>query len=514
MPSRRTFLIAGTGALAASVAGCDAGGRDATPTSAPPAPADPAATPASSPVPASAKAAADWLARSTAAGVVVAYDFSVPPANGGTFKWGSLKASPKVTCFQQNDSSYGQYVVIDNIIVPPGSTACLRYDVPDCPTSGIAERGDLWWISIDNYADQFGENSEFWVQWRTRMDVTYATFLFADRNAQPSYTGYKQLMIGEGMQPTLPGADPRWPHGYEGVGTSIAKNHISYIRVDFEGETNLIGTISRDNSYAPYYGFKYPSMYHGKPGYVSLDTKGTDSSWYTQHNSGNEAQHPAACEYQIGGAGYRDKSTCFIYPVDQWFTMMVHVVLGPRGHGLSSLGMSYRNIAASRIAPNQILLINDNYVEHFNPSAANGMHIAVKGKLTGSIDALVTVKDNATYPGKALLTLAGLSGAIQEEALQVDEYENGFTNSTIEYYAAYTGGAMQLLHRRTGVVMRVGNYPVGPGAGYTGTAKYGTFAWTTFMTAKSLTQTHPVAKVWVGQIIIKSGSVAPATPAS
>jgi hypothetical protein len=107
-----------------------------------------------------------------------------------------------------------------------------------------------------------------------------------------------------------------------------------------------------------------------------------------------------------------------------------------------------------------------------------------------------------------------LSGAIQEEALQVDEYENGFTNSTIEYYAAYTGGAMQLLHRRTGVVMRVGNYPVGPGAGYTGTAKYGTFAWTTFMTAKSLTQTHPVAKVWVGQIIIKSGSVAPATPAS
>ena len=71
---------------------------------------------------------------------------------------------------------------------------------------------------------------------------------------------------------------------------------------------------------------------------------------------------------------------------------------------------------------------------------------------------------------------------------------------------------MQLLHRRTGVVMRVGNYD-NDATGYTGTAKYGTFAWTTFMTNKSLTQTHPVAKVWVSQIIIKAGPGAPATPA-
>jgi hypothetical protein len=637
MPSRRKFLIAGTGALAASVAGCGGGG--ATPASASPPPAGPAATPPSSPAPASA--AADWRARSTATGVVVAYDFSAPPANGGSVIWGSLKASPKITCYQQNESEYGQYVVVDTTIVPPGSTASLRWDVPDCPTSGIAERGDLWWISIDNYADQFSgdtSNNEFWVQWRTRMDPTYATFLFEDRSTPPAYTAYKQLMMGEGMQAVNLGADLAWPAGYVGPGTSISQNQISYVRVDFEGETNMIGTVGTyvygDTSN---YGFKYPSSYHGKPGYVSLETNGADSSWYTDHNSGNEARHTAACQYQIG-TGYTDTSTCFIYPSNEWFTLMVHVILGPRGHALSSLGFSYRNVPANYVSSTQVLLPLDTYVEHFDPSASAGMYVIVNGNLTGSVTAQVTVKAlpavvtftgvvagatsgtltapiaNGTFnfqfydlairtvtvtggtsvtwspalpadvpttsgitaggttlyftagvdgetsgtlttapgdgiygftfnnpqqeertitvvgtaatwtgalhaftttttaqPQQALLTLTGLSGTIYNEVLTVTELENGFTNSTIEYYGAYRGGAMQLLHRRTGVVMRVGNY-VNDSTGYTPTANYGTFAWTTFMTNKSLTQTHPVAQVWVGQIIIKAGATAPVTP--
>lgn len=510
MTSRRTFLVAGTGALAASVAACGPGSRDAAPTSASPTSAGPAAPSSSSPVLAATTPAADWLARSTAAGVVVAYDFSAAPVNGGDWKWGSLKATPKITCWAQNDASYSAYRLIDTTIVPPGSAASLRYDVPDAPTSGIGERGDLWWISIDNYADQFGENSEFWVQWRTRMNATYASFLFADRSTPAAPTTFKHTLFGEGMQTTMAGVNPAYPHGYEGPGTSQQYNHIAFTHADFEGEIAMIGTPGTDGTYGTDQGFKYPSSYHGKPAYASLVTKGTDSSWYTHHNSGNEAQHTAACEFQIGGSGYRDKSTCFIYPADQWFTMMVHVILGPRGHAFSSLAAGYRNVAATRIAANQILLPGDTYIEHFNPAEAAGMYIRIRGKSTGSVDALVTVKDTKTYPGQALLTFSGATGPVQNEALQVDEYENGFTNSTIEYYAAYAGGPMQLLHRRSGVVLRVGNYQ--DGLGYTAAAKYGSFAWTTFMTGKSLIQTHPVAKIWIGQIIIKSGATAPSTP--
>ena len=176
MTSRRTFLIGGTTAFASSFAGCGAGGKDSATTPIASTPPSASSPPAAGSSPVAASAAADWASRSSAAGVVVACDFSSSPANGGTYKWGSLRASPHVTCYQQNDASYGQYVVVDTDITPPGSMASLRWDVPDCPTSGVAERGDLWWISIDDYADQFGSGSEFWVQWRTRMDSTYATF--------------------------------------------------------------------------------------------------------------------------------------------------------------------------------------------------------------------------------------------------------------------------------------------------------------------------------------------------
>ena len=677
MTSRRTFLIAGTGALAASVGGCGAGSGDATPIAAAPPPAGPAVAPPSSPVLASTTPAADWLARSTAAGVVVAYDFSTPPPNGGTYQWGSLKASPKITCYGQNESRYGATPQVslldgsiwgtprsvDTTVYPPGSTASMKWEVADCPTSGAAERGDLWWISLDNYADQFDDtNNEFWVQWRTRMNETYASFLFEDHGSGGNgvdipplgITAFKQIMMGEGMQTGEIGMTSTWPYGYDAVTAPrySASNQINGIRVDFEGETNLIGEpttyVYNDTTS---YGLKYPAAYHGKPGYVPLHTPGSTSAYTTYHNSGNEAQHsPAACEVAIG-IGYTDVSTCFIYPVDEWFTMMMHVKLGPRGHALSSLALSYRDVPARYVGANQIMLYQDFYTEHFNGPLASGLgagtpviHVVVKGPLTGSVNATVSFKDNSTgdvltftstvagatsgtlttpysTPGtymatfadaghiirsvtisgtsvtwtgalppdtvttahtaggntltfngtvagastgtlstphaagtfpvtfddvalsarivtvasdtttvtwspalpaqipsltmqlqQALLTLDNMSGTIYNEPLTVDEHENGFTNSTIEYYGAYAGQPMQLLHKRTGVVMRVGNFANNV-TGYTPTAKYGTFAWTTFMTNKSYTQRHPVAKVWISQIIIKAGATAPATPA-
>ncbi|MEP6482719.1 MAG: hypothetical protein ABJA94_12015, partial [Rhodoglobus sp.] len=339
--------------------------------------------------------------------MVVAYDFSAPPANGGTVKWGSLKASPHVTCYQQNDAVYGQYVVVDSTTYPPGSTASLRFDVPDCPTSGIAERADLWWISIDDYADQFGENSEFWVQWRCRMNSTYATFPFADHGSGGGgtdipplgLTTYKQLMIGEGTQRGEVGMNPAWPFGYRGAGTSVTQNQIQGIRVDFEGETNVIGANGVDGATGtvnPTSVFKYPTAYHGKPGYASLITRGTNNNYFTEHNSGNESNHVAACQYQINGHGIIERSSCFVYPTDQWFTMMVHVQLGPRGRALSSLQFGYRNVAATRIAANQILLTGDTYIEHFRHTNSAGCYIRIQGAATGSVDALVTLKDIAT----------------------------------------------------------------------------------------------------------------------
>ena len=522
--------------------------------------------------------ASNWASRSTEAGVVVAYDFSSPPANGGTVKWGSLSASPHVTCYQQNDAYYGSHVNVVTDVYPPGSTASLCWDVPDGPhgqqlffsssVSGLAsgvlsptypdisggtvtfsdgtvktgvsisggvmswsgnlpsspaitscylsvgERGDLWWISIDDYADQFGDNAEFWVQWRTRMNSSYATYPYLQAG-DTMLTSAKQIMMGEGMQTGELGMNPAWPYGYRGTGTSITQNQIQGVRVDFEGETNVIALYGVDQWTARTYPydiiFRAPNAYHGKPTYASLIS--SDGTWFTNLNAGVETgpYSSARYRYQLDGQGIVNRNTGFVYPTDEWFTLMVHVKLGTRGHGFSSIPVAYSNLAATRQASNQVLLTGDTYTEHFNPAAAAGMYIRIRGATTGSVDAVVTVKDTSSHPGQALLTLSGMTGTIQNEALLVDEYENGFVNSTVEYYGAYTGGSMQLLHKRSGIVMRVGNY-VYDQTGYSGTAKYGTFAWTTFMTGKSTTQAHPTGRVWVSQIIIKSGSTPPSTP--
>ena len=354
---------------------------------------------------------------------MAAYDFSAPPANGGTWKWGSLSASPKVTVEAQSDSdpTVGPNRVVDTTIFPSGSTASLRWDVP----SGLGERSDVWRISIDNYADQFGANSEFWVQWRTRMNATMASFLFRARDG--SLTAYKHTLFGQGMQrPGQPGAPARAHYGYQGPDTQTY-NVLADTRCDSTHELPMVHGIGQDSSYAAGYGFKYPAVYHSKFFYGTA-TKGQDANYYTYRNGGNQGYHVAACQWINEGAGdrYIDKSTCFIYPADQWFTLMLHVVAGPYGTAVSSL--------------------------------------------TGSS-------------------------------------MTGYTNSTIEVWAAYEGGAMQLLHGRYGVVLRT-DAVLGP----EGPEKYGTFGWTTFMTHKDPAQAHPTAKIWVSQIIIKSGPVPPAPP--
>ncbi len=357
--------------------------------------------------------------------MVAAFDFSAPPANGGTWRWGSLSASPKVTIEAQGETDPLVYNnrFLDTDIYPPGSTASLRWDIP----SGTGERSDLWRISIDNYADQFGSNSEFWVQWRTRMNATMASFLFKARDS--SYTAFKHNLFGQGMQrPGQPGAPVRDSYGYQGPGTQTY-NVLADTRSDSTHELPMIHGIGKDSSYGADYGFKYPFVYHSKFFYGTA-TRGQDANYYTYHNSGNESAHVAACQWTNPGSGlgdlYTNKSTCFIYPADQWFTLMMHVVVGPYGTAVSSL--------------------------------------------------------------------TGFS-------------MTGYTNSTIEVWAAYEGGAMQLLHRRTGVVLRTDSV-LGP----EGPEKYGTFGWTTFMTHKDPAQAHPTGKIWVSQIIIKSGPVPPAPP--
>jgi hypothetical protein len=253
--------------------------------------------------------------------VVAAYDFSQPPANGGTWKWGSTSSSPKTTVFAMNEATHGPFRALDTSVYPPGSSASLRFDVPQ----GTGERADAWRISLDNYADQFGENGEFWVQWRVRMNASYATYNYLATDGRS--TGYKLMMVAAGMQsPYVVAGQPRGSYGYS-AGGSMTDNVIQDARIDSQGEIVIrdrtaVANASHANN------FKYPISYISKYFDDTLTIGGNNFTW---QNGGGEASpySNAACWFgQNNGDQYLSAASCFQFPVDEWFTLMAHVKLG------------------------------------------------------------------------------------------------------------------------------------------------------------------------------------------
>lgn len=364
--------------------------------------------------------AADWPTRSSGPGVVAAYDFSNPPANGGTWQFGSTSANPKVTVWGMNNAQSDVFPnrVLDTTIYPPGSTASLRFDVP----GNSGERSDAWRISLDNYADQFGAGDEFWVQWRQRWDTNYTTENFLARSGAP--TGAKMMMVSAGMQfPYCAEGTPQTSYGYQGPGTSEAYNVIQQARIDSDGEIvvgeNMIPAMHPNNPT----NLRYPGNLYVTKYFDDLSTRGQDISYFTTMNQGNESAHLAACQFsQPGGVGnqWTDYMTCFLHTPNTWLTFMSHVILGPWGTQV-------------------------------------------------------------------------ISG----------QNRTGYTNSVIELWGAYPGQPMRLLHRRTWPLAQYN----GPQQGAQGVQRYGQFGFTTFMTGKDPAQSHPTARMWYGQVIVKRGSV-------
>ena len=87
----------------------------------------------------------------------------------------------------------------------------------------------------------------------------------------------------------------------------------------------------------------------------------------------------------------------------------------------------------------------------------------------------------------------------------------GFVDSTYELYVSYEGGPLQLVHLKTGIVFRRGNYDDDPGSS-SHQAKYGFFRWTPFLSFKDGAEQHQIASTWIDEIIISRNRIpAPAT---
>jgi hypothetical protein len=243
----------------------------------------------------STDANSDWQARSTAPGVVLALGFDTQD------EW-LQHLVEKSGC----DPAYApgcRANAWDQGRKASGAGS-VRFDIPSGSHANIG--GALAANFSSNLQTQFGENDEFWVQWRQRFDQFFIDHQYASTKYDGG-TNWKQVIIGEGDR-------------YGSNGSVVTANSCTQLELVMQ---RRFGDSVR-----------YPGMYMTCGEYRDFsDTLPYDYN-YTWQNQRLRSDGRSSCSIYEGRT-YSDTSGCLRYVPDEWMTFMVHVKLGSYGTGFS-----------------------------------------------------------------------------------------------------------------------------------------------------------------------------------
>src|SRR5215831_323008 len=218
----------------------------------------------------------DWIARSTAPGVIraIGFDSDAEVTNG-------LQDNPR------RDNAW------DSTVKSSGAGS-LRFDIKSQTYDAAA---GSWATNFSNDKSiQFGANQEFWVQWRQRFDpyVINHVYQHTDGNGE-----WKQIIIAQGDTPKVEG----W---------ACSENQIVIQHV---GDR------------------RYPSGFIECGVYSDFDL-GLPDNKFTHQNMRRSSSGASTCIWWPMGD---DTSGCLFYYPNEWMTFMVHVKMGPEGTATSSV---------------------------------------------------------------------------------------------------------------------------------------------------------------------------------
>jgi hypothetical protein len=223
---------------------------------------------------------ADYGARCRAPGVVrcVGFDTASDIAGGWGGNSGIMSGATKPA--------------LDSAVKASGG-ASLKFTIP--AKAGADTSGSYFTNFSKDLSAQFGENSEFYVQWRQRFSPE---FLSADYQGGG---GWKQAIIGTGDQPQHPYA-------------SCTDLEVVVVDSYQRGFPRMYNSCSGSNSHGPYdpfeehfraYDFK---LQNARPSPFCL---------YSQGQTNPHSYFPK-------------KGNCFGYFANEWMTFQVHIKMGPR----------------------------------------------------------------------------------------------------------------------------------------------------------------------------------------
>jgi hypothetical protein len=224
----------------------------------------------------------DFDVRKSAPGVVRWFDFDTPPP-----VWSGAPINYGVTPGNQTTPT------LDTSIKASGAGS-LRFDIPSAGTSNAS--GTFFANFSSDLSKRYGENSEFFLQWRQRFSATMVNYTFlASGGGQQA--GIKQMGLdaGDYVAPSL-------PYGVRTYSTCEA--------IDVLVQT--------------YYQQRFPISYNSCTGSPS---HGPYAGFYSNEPGGDFGLQNAA------GCMYSDYSKCFRWVADEWLTFEVRIKTGARVNG-------------------------------------------------------------------------------------------------------------------------------------------------------------------------------------
>jgi len=276
------------------------------------------AAPAPTPTPVPSPTTSDFATRCRAAGVVRCFGFESSADLRGPLEPNGADPTYLAQAGEKTTPT------LDTTIAASGQGS-LRFDVPSLSSSNAA--GAFYANFSDDLSVRFGENSEFYVQWRQRFNQAFIdTFFTEDWGDGKSHAqgGIKQIILSPGDTPIR-----TWDscEANDLVLTTYYQHRIPV------GYNSCVGSAS----HGAYAGF-YESVPPGP------------SDWKLQN-----ATSPACLYSQNQGSS--DGPGCFVWRANEWMTFKVWVKLGPRNLTTGEFDNSEVKVWAAHAGqPSQLLI--------------------------------------------------------------------------------------------------------------------------------------------------------------
>jgi len=214
---------------------------------------------------------------------------------------------------------------LDTTVKASGNSS-LKFTIP--PNSGANSSGSYFTNFADDLSVQFGENQEFYIQWRQRFSPEFLSTYYQGGG------GWKQAIIGTGDKPGC---------------TPINSTNCSTSCTDLE----VVTQNTNQRSFAQMYNSCSGSTSHGA--YDPFNEQFGSYDFKLQN-----ARSAPYCLYSQGQTNppsyFPPTGNCFGYFANEWMTFQVHVKTGPRVN--DEFTNSYVQLWIAREGQSSQLVIN------------------------------------------------------------------------------------------------------------------------------------------------------------